>query len=310
MFGKLVGKRSGSAADGHVGLALSGERLCAVHLRRMADQPPELLARLDAPGDPARALEALAPWVARHGLRGVPAALTLDYGDYLIQQMEKPSVPAEELRSALRWRLKDQLDYSPADAVIDYFEAPAARQKRIEPVQVVAARASQLKPRIDAIRAAGLDPQRIDIPEFALRNLVSRALNVRETTALLYFQPRRGTLQILREDQFYFARALDQGLEALARGGDGGFSDIDDRIALEAQRTMDYYDSHFGHGPVKRVLVLGGGADLRRLADYVTTALGVPASLVGPAELARGLEDDADTRTLPPLAVGGALGFE
>lgn len=306
------GKRGKPSTDGQVGIVVSNEAVCAVHIRRSDDQAPQLLARLDAPGEPAQGLEALAQWVAARQLRGVPAALTLDYGSYAIHQVEKPEVPEQELRSALRWRLKDLLDYSPADAVVDFFDAPPARQKRLEPVQVVAARISQLKPLAGALGATGLDLQRIDIPEFALRNLASRALHSQETTALLYFLPQRGTLQICREDRFYLARTLDQGQEALARAGAaaafGGFADIDDRIALEAQRTMDYYDSHFGHGPVKKLVVLGAGSELQRLADYIASALGLSTRLAGPADLLGGLGEDEAPHHLMPLALGGALG--
>lgn len=304
------GKWGKASTDGQVGLVVSDESVTAVHILRREGEPPRLLARFDGPKDGGSGT--LAAWVAEHRLQGVPAALTLDHGDYVIHQLDRPEVPAEELRQALRWRLKDLIDYSPADAVIDVFEAPPARQKRIEPVQVVAARASRLKPMVASINATGLDLQRIDIAEFALRNLLSRALGSLETTALLHLRPQRGTLQICRDDKFYFARALDQGLDALsytAGGGTfGGLADVDDRIALEAQRTMDYYDSHFGHGPVKKLLVLGRGAELQRLVDYITSALGLATRLVGAADLVSGLDENDTAAEAMPLALGGALG--
>lgn len=310
MFGKRFGKRS-KTTGGQVGLAVTDDSVTAVHILPQAGQAPKLLARFDGPNQDDGS--ALAAWVAEHRLQGVPAALTLDYGDYVIHQLEKPDVPAEELRQALRWRLKDLIEYSPADAVIDVFEAPPARQKRIEPVQVVAAQASRLKPLVARINAAGLALKRIDIAEFALRNLLSRALGSLETTALLYLRRQRGMLQICREDQFYFVRALNLGLEALsyaAHGGAyGGVSDVHDRIALEVQRTMDYYDSYFGHGPVKTLTILGRGDALQQLADYIRNALGLSARLVGPAALLSGLDDPDSVAETMPLALGGALGI-
>lgn len=310
MFGKRFGKRS-KTTGGQVGLAVTDDSVTAVHVLPQAGQAPKLLARFDGPNHDDGS--ALAAWVAEHRLQGVPAALTLDYGDYVIHQLEKPDVPAEELRQALRWRLKDLIDYSPADAVIDVFEAPPARQKRIEPVQVVAAQASRLKPLVARINAAGLALKRIDIAEFALRNLLSRALGNLETTALLYLRPQRGMLQICREDQFYFARALDLGLEALSYAAHGGvygsLTDVHDRIALEVQRTMDYYDSYFGHGPVKTLIILGRGDALQQLVDYIRNALGLSARLVGPADLLSGLDDPDNVAEAMPLALGGALGI-
>ena len=307
------GKRGRPSAAGLAGIVISDDAVTAVHLHHEAGQPPQLLSRLDAVGaEPQRNLQALAEWVAAHQLHGVPATLTLNYGSYQTHQVDKPDVPADELRAALRWRLKDVLDHSPADAVIDCFDSPPTRQKRIEPAQVVAARISRLKPLVAALQATGLDLQRIDIPEFALRNLLSRALDRHDTTALLYLLPQRGVLQICRDDTFYFARTLEHGLEALVRASGGGafsgHSDLEDRIALEAQRTMDYYDSHFGQGPVKKLLVLGRGIELQRLAEHIASALGIAAQLVTPAELVRGLDAAEPTHELMPLALGGALG--
>jgi len=310
VFGKRFGKRS-KAAGGQVGLAVTDDSITAVHILPQAEQAPKLLARFDGPSHDDGS--ALAAWVSAHRLQGVPAALTLDQGDYVIHQLEKPDVPAEELRQALRWRLKDLIDYSPADAVIDVFETPPARQKRIEPVQVVAAQASRLKPLVARINSTGLVLKRIDIAEFALRNLLSRALGSLETTALLYLRPQRSMLQICREDQFYFARALDLGLEALSHaahgGAYGGLADVHDRIALEVQRTMDYYESYFGHGPVKALIILGRGDAAEHLVDYIRNALGLSARLVGPADLLSGLDDPDSVAEAMPLALGGALGM-
>ena len=135
MFGMRFGKRGKASTDGQVGLVVSDESVTAVHILRREGELPRLLARFDGPKDGGSGT--LAAWVAEHRLQGVPAALTLDHGDYVIHQLDRPEVPAEELRQALRWRLKDLIDYSPADAVIDVFEAPPARQKRIEPVQAM-----------------------------------------------------------------------------------------------------------------------------------------------------------------------------
>ncbi len=310
MLGKLFrSRRRGTSLD-QVGVVIDAEGVLALALRRSDGQRPQLLSVF------AGNVAELAGWVAAHSLQGAPTALVLEHGSYGIHQLERPEVPAEELRDALRWKLKDLLDYSPAEAVIDFFETPPARQKRIEPVQVVAARRALLKTRLAELGGAGLELVRIDIPEFALRNLVSRALAASETTAVLYLQAQRGMLAICRDDRFYMARALDHGLRSLGQGGggeDGGlstWSDIDDRIALEVQRTMDYYDSHFGHAPVKRLLLPGTHPGLDRLAGYAATALGIAAERAGAAQLCSAADAlDSDDERLP-LAIGGALGID
>jgi MSHA biogenesis protein MshI len=252
-------------------------------------------------------------WIAENRLSGAATALVLEPGEYSMQQVERPQVPGAELRDALRWKLKDSLGYPASDAIVDFFETPAARQQRNDIVQVVAAPRTLLKPRCDILRQSSLDLRRIDIAEFALRNLVSRALAAAETTVLLMLQAQRGMLVVCREDQLYIARTLDYGLNRLGSGetGPGQWNDTDDRIALEIQRTMDYYDSHFGQAPVKRLVLVGDHPAVQRLRDYAASALGIRCELAGSGTLWAPMPDSGRQAVSPSaLALGAALGLD
>ena len=305
MFGKLklLGK-SGTVGNGNrVGVVFGPDAVLAFHIAIRPQAAARLLSAftLEAP-ETERLAHGISEWAAQQHLKGTPTVMTLPLGSYGIFPVERPDVPEQELRSALRWRLKDLLGYPPSSAVIDYFDAPPARQKRVEPLQVVAARTDELKPRVAALREAGLDPVRIDIPEFALRNLVRIVPDNEVTTAMLSFEGNRGLLGIFREDRFYLSRTLDHGLPALDASNDAAdglqaFDPASDRIALEVQRTMDYYESHFGTGPVKQLLVLGGDARASRLASHALT----PDALLEGSPL--------PGHDWMPLALGGILGL-
>ena len=264
-------------------------RLRASHSEALADDP-EVRTR------------ALSRWVSRERLRRCPTVLTLAPGTYHLTKMERPAVPPEELAAAVRWRVREALDYPLEEAVTDVFEVPAQGGAGRPPlVYVVAARAAPLREMVALARAAGLRPWKIDVAELALRNLVEWDEAGAETVAAVYLMPDRGIIQITRGDVLYLSRNLEYGLEALAR------ADLHERVALELQRTMDYYDSHFGAAPVKHLLVMPGGEVASRLAESVGGSLGLAARVweAGPhmPEGARSPELTSDAL----LALGGAL---
>ncbi len=303
MLGRLF-KRAAGKSSHLVGVAMDDDTALAIWLKLTPDGAPQASAQF------SDRLDKLDAWVADNGLAGARTALVLEPGAYMVQQFERPDLPEEDLRNALRWKLKDLLDYSPGDAVVDYFVQPPNRQRRNDMVQVVAARRTLIKPRLTSLEGAGLSLQRIDIPEFTLRNLVSRALRNTETTALLYLQDARGLLVVCRDDQLYIARTLDYGTRRL--GTDNAqlntWNDTDDRIALEIQRTMDYYDSHFGQAPVKRLVLAGDHPSLDRLAKHAANVLGIESEVASSDSLCAGA--GASGHELLPLAIGAALGLE
>lgn len=313
LFARL---RGGPQAAGRAGLGMDGRGMALVHLPPPGAEAPRATLRTletSADTDPA---EGLRRAVGELRLADCPCTLTLSPGDYQTFQIDKPPVEADELVGAARWRVRDLLDYPPDEAIIDVFEVPGQAQRGRPPsVMVVAARQSRLRERLDLIEAAGLVPERIDIAELALRNLVCRLGGPSETLATLFLGRDRGLIVITRGEQLYVARGMEHGLEDLRRelnpgGGelslDGDAEGFYDRVALEVQRTMDYYDSYFGLGSVQRLLVAPGLAALDGLAERAGATLGLRAQRLDLGEV---LPVDAPGEALGEgvLALGGVL---
>jgi len=312
LFSRLSAKKK---FGGVIGIATAEESLVMVHVAKDAKGHARIAdAKVVRERDPQKREAALAEWVRNKRLRGYPAVITLQPGAFGVHQIERPEVPDVELRAAVRWKIKDFIDYPPNQAIVDVFAVPDGRQTRKASIYVVSARNADMTARVAMVKAAGLDPNRVDIADLALRSLVNRALDIDETVAVLLLMERRGQIQICRGDTFYLARALDFGLSSLsAPPSDQGLSftntDVDDRIALEIQRTMDYYDSNFGQAPVRRLLMIGDGDGLVRLAAYVETALGLKAEVFDCATLSQSAQGpQVGPSELFPIALGGAVG--
>jgi len=314
LLARLRGK---SPASGHVGVGMSDGTIALAYLPRPDAERPSVTARtLEVPAETTLS-DALGKVVGELRLGETPCTLTLAPGDYQTFQIEKPPVEDAELVAAARWRVRELIDYPLDEAVIDVFEVPMQSQRGRPPsVMVVSAHKRLLRGKLDALEAAGLVPERIDIAELAIRNLLARLGEANESLATLYLGRHRGLIAITRGDRLYVARGVDYGYEdvrrELAPASDGGLAlagradEFYDRIALEVQRTMDYFESYFGLGSAQRLVVAPGLPEFDELAERAGATLGVRAHGLPLDAL---VDLDAPAESLPDilLALGGGL---
>ncbi len=255
----------------------------------------------------AQADKALARLADQHDLGRARCTMVLDSADYTLLLTEAPDVPAEELRAALRWRIKDLIDFHINDATLDVFELPGERASgRTRPMYVVAARSHAIQRRVDLMNAAGVNLDIIDIPELAQRNLAALLPQDAKGVVMLSFTPHGGLLTITRQGELYLSRSLDVGLDAFAQAGDRAA--YFERVMLEVQRSLDYYESHFRQAPVAAIVLAPASRLVGELAGYLQSNLNVTAQLFALHEL---VDSQADVPAELPacclLTVGAAL---
>jgi MSHA biogenesis protein MshI len=216
---------------------------------------------------------------AELGLKNARCTTLLDTTDYSLLLTEAPEAPPEELRAALRWRIKDMIDFHINDATLDVFDVPGERTPgRPRPMYAVAARSSAIQKRVDQMDMAGISLDVIDIPEMAQRNLAGLLPQDAKGVAFLSFDNQRGLLTISRQGELYLSRVIEIGLERLT--GDGDRTGWYDRIVLEVQRSLDYYESHFRQAPVAALALGPLSQPLPELFDYLRANLNVPIEQV------------------------------
>jgi hypothetical protein len=84
-----------------------------------------------------------------------------------------------------------------------------------------------------------------------------------------------------------------------------------DRIVLEAQRSLDFYEAHFRFGPPAALLLLPGAAAIPELIAHLRANLNLPVeelALANLMDVACSLPDFADDE--PWLTLGTALRTE
>ena len=257
----------------------------------------------------------LAQTAKRLNLGKRPCTTLLDIGEYTVLNVDAPDVPPEELRAAIRWQIKDLIDFHIDDAVVDIFDAPGnAAQGRQKSLYVVVSRTSIVREHVAQLQDAELNLEVIDVPELVLRNITARLPEDEGGVGFIYLARERGLLVVTRQSTLYFARTLELGADFLRQAGEdsGGLSLQGnagfDRLVLEVQRSLDYYDRYFGQPPVAGLVIAPTEEPLPGLEDYLHDALGLAVRTLDLNEIVASdtpLDMRQQARCLP--AIGAAL---
>ncbi len=95
----------------------------------------------------------------------------------------------------------------------------------------------------------------IDIAEMAQRNIAALYETEGRGLALLAFDDEGGLLTITCDGELFLARRIDITLGQLQDADESMRQQYQDRVELEVQRSLDYFDRQFHHIPMERMLV-------------------------------------------------------
>jgi MSHA biogenesis protein MshI len=216
-----------------------------------------------------------------------PCTTTMSLGEYTILSVDAPDVPPAELRAAVRWQIKDLIDFHIDDAVLDVFDAPASgADQRRHNLYVVVARLNSVKQHISVLQEAELKLTTIDIPELVIRNLCALCPDDKNGVVFVYLAQGKGVLTVTKDATLYLARSLDFGYETLFHSAAGSASHSADevvpeydRLVLEVQRSLDFYDRCFSQPAVARILISPTWREIPGLAEYLSSNTGIAASV-------------------------------
>ncbi len=240
----------------NLGIEISDKGVAAALAKPDAEGKPIIIASFAKRCNRNEQLTHLKAWVAEQRLEGVFCHVVLSESQYKTFPVEKPQVEDAEVAEAVRWKIKDLLDYPVDDAVIDVYEFPKdALRGRPEQVSVVACRSAVVKNAVSLVEQAGLKLDTIDIIDLALRNLLARDEANTQSNAILYLRSGGGLIVLTKGKTLYFARHFDFSLEAL---NDVQQQDnVIQHLALEVQRSFDYFDSQLAQVPPKVLYLVG-----------------------------------------------------
>lgn len=241
-----------------------------------------------------------------------PCATAMPVGNYSILSVEAPEVPPEEMKAAVRWRIRDLIDFHIDDAVIDIFDAPlSGTPGRLHSVYTVVAREAAVREQVNLLQAHDINLQIIDIPELALKNIAALLPGNDSGQLLVYFTAEQGVIVVVKDSMLYLARTMDIGYGKLSQAA-GAEADAAnaclERLVLEVQRTLDYYDRYFRQAPVTSLWLAPMVDDTEDLTAALAANLGLAVRSLDINELfahSPPLDRRLQARSL--IAIGTAL---
>lgn len=217
--------------------------------------------------------------------------------EYQILMVEAPEVPADEMKMAIRYQIRDSLS-SPVDEVmVDAVRIPGGRNAAAHPrIYAVAAANEVIQKHVGLFEDAGLELAVIDIPEMAQRNIAELYETPGQGLVMLTFDDSGGLLTFTCDGELYLSRRLEISAGQLQDADAQYRQQSLDRVELEVQRSLDYFDQQFHQVALERMLVSvpDGEALVRQLA----ASLDVPVETFDLAlrmdiSLAQGLRDSS-----------------
>ena len=249
-----------------------------------------------------------------------PLSTLLDSNNFLLLLMQRPDVSEDELVDTIRWQIKDQLDYPATEAIIEIIDIPGQQERgRLPMIYAIAAHQEILKSSINVFDENKLNLQYIDIPELAQRNVSSLLPEDRIGVALLNLQPNYSLLTITHEGELYLSRVIDIGYENLEQHDEpvtettgfsleqssSGLETNISKIVLEIQRSLDYYESHYGKPSIGNLVIAPLENEIPDLNNQLKEELGLA---VRSLELDEIIEIDSDLNIELQAKCFGAIG--
>lgn len=190
---------------------------------------------------------------------------------YALSLMERPDVADDEVKEAVRWRMQENVEFPMDNASLDLFELPEAADRGKSMVFVAAMPTETLKTLVGEVHATGLEVETVDIAELSLRNVVHGLFpSPDQNMALLRVTSNAGMINVSRGEELFLSRRM--------AGVPGEFSkaaweDYQDRLLLQVQRSIDYYESGMGQPPCSALLVAATHGWQEHIVEHLSDML-------------------------------------
>ncbi len=222
--------------------------------------------------------------------------------------LEVPNI--KDLQDQVFWEAEQYIPFDITEVVMDYQVLSKTKDNRFD-VLLVAVKKSVLEHFSGSVLDAGLKPKVIDVDFFALQNLYEATYPAQPSEAVAIVDIGASATKMVvvhagvpafTKDSAIGGRNLTTEIqkhlnlsfvdaEALKVGSGGSdfpqeVSDLmnimNDNLANEIKRGLDFYSAASSGAPVSYILLAGGSAKIPQLSKVVEEATGLPTQIMNP----------------------------
>lgn len=263
--------------------------------------------------EPAAVVAALRTLVRRIGLRGKEVALAVSGNGVIIKRISVPQLEPAAFAQQIEWEAR-QLVAPPSrdDVLIDHTRLRQNPVTGEVEVLLVAAKKDLVAQYLRVVGEAGLRPVVVDATAFALQNCVEacQGFTGGETFAVVNVGATASTISIIAEGMPAYGRDISSGgnlytaalrglgldsaeAERFKRGAassSGADQDplrrmilqVSESIAVEIQRSLDFFRGMVAEEPLSRIVLTGGSALVPALRQALASRSRLPVTVLEP----------------------------
>ncbi|HEY3104628.1 MAG TPA: type IV pilus assembly protein PilM [Pyrinomonadaceae bacterium] len=277
-----------------------------------------------------------------HKIKTTKVAAGVNGHSVIVKNIVLPQMSEEELQESFAWHAEEHIPFDISDVNLDFHVMN--RSDDAIHVLLAACKRDKVANLKQAIQLAGKQPAVVDVDAFALQNCYELNYDPQpgHIVALLNIGASTTNINILNGVRSVFTRdatfggnqytsllqkelglTFDQA-EAVKRGmplPEGAeqrdispiLDTVSDILALEIQKTMDFYRATVeeGDSAVEKILVSGGGSKLTGLVDFLAQRFEVPVEMFDPFRKirvdARGFDPEYMREIVPEMAIAVGL---
>jgi len=230
----------------------------------------------------------------------------------IVKKINVPEQSKKELAESIQWEAEQYVPFDISEVNIDYQLLKKGLSGNRMEVLLVAAKRDKITDHTSVLSMAGKRPAVVDIDAFALQNVYEVNYQPEETlvVALLDIGSSMINVNIVRGSDFLFTRDIAMGgslytehlqrdlnisfedAEALKRGDspdgetrekvDGIVQEVSEILALEIEKTFDFFKSTSDVAEVREVYLSGGASRTEGLREFLDDKLEIPVAYLDP----------------------------
>jgi type IV pilus assembly protein PilM len=316
LFGKkkgLVGVDIGSSAIKVVELKPGGKGGNEYQLANLGLEPLPPEAIVDgAIMDSGAVIDAIQRLFTAQKIKTNDVATSVSGNAVIVKKISLPQMTSEELAESIHWEAEQYIPFDIQDVSLDYEVVEGGGSGGNMDVLLVAVKKDKIGDYTSAISQAGKNPQIVDVDVFALQNCyeVNYGIDAGRVVALLNvgasimnINITKGATSIFNRDiavggnQYTDAIQKDLNLsfdqaEALKKGArvEGANPEnlqpilqaVSENIALEIQKTFDFFKATSSEDRIDRIFLSGGTAKVKGLQELLADRFDAGVELLNP----------------------------
>jgi type IV pilus assembly protein PilM len=247
-------------------------------------------------------------------LKTKDVALAVSGHSVIVKRVKLSPMSEEELEEMIKWEAAQYIPFDINEVNLDFsiLDGHGEEAQGEMNVALVAVKKDKLASYTSLVADAGLRPVVVDVDAFALENMygVNYDASTNEVVALVNIGASVINMNILVGGTFGFTRDISIGgnrytetiqkelnvsyaaAEAAKRGQQNREADVtavdsivatvNNEVAMEVSRSLDYFRTTTMHDQVHKLVLSGGGAKVKGLVEALAERCQVPLELANP----------------------------